>query len=100
MAGHAIAAERGRRPTAAGAVRRSADWVASYLRWAALTDGVSALAAGVLAIELRFVRLDQLPIAYVVLTAALSALWCGAAGLAGGYDARFIRVGPDELRGP
>lgn len=79
-------------------MRRPTHWVVSYLRWAALADALTALAAGLLAIELRFVRVDQLPVAYVLLTAALSVLWCAAVGLAGGYDPRFVGVGPDEFR--
>jgi hypothetical protein len=60
VADHVVAAEHGHRPAAAGAARRSTGWVAFYPRRVALTDGASASAAGILAIEQRSVRLDQL----------------------------------------
>jgi exopolysaccharide biosynthesis polyprenyl glycosylphosphotransferase len=51
-----------------------------------------------LAIEVRFVGQGYLPVSYIAFTVALPALWAGSAALAGGYDARFIGVGPDEFR--
>ena len=39
-----------------------------------------------------------LPVSYIAFTVALPALWAGSVALAGGYEARFIGVGPDEFR--
>jgi exopolysaccharide biosynthesis polyprenyl glycosylphosphotransferase len=72
-------------------------WVAAYLRWAAVTDGVCALVAVVLAAEIRF-GLHGVPLEYVALTSAFPLLWAAALGLAGGYDGRVIGLGSDEFR--
>jgi exopolysaccharide biosynthesis polyprenyl glycosylphosphotransferase len=86
-------AARGR-PTVPG----GATWTASYLRRAAIVDGGSALAAGLLAALLRFGSEGSIPSAYLAITFALPALWCVAVLLAGGYDSRFIGLGSDEFR--
>ena len=70
----------------------------SYLRWAALLDGLCALVAGGLAAEVRFVSQGYLPVSYLVFTIALPVLWCASAALAGGYEARLIGAGSDEFR--
>jgi exopolysaccharide biosynthesis polyprenyl glycosylphosphotransferase len=61
-------------------------------------DGACALAAGALAMAVRFASQDYAPGAYIAFTCALPGLWCGSLALAGGYDARFIGVGSDEFR--
>jgi exopolysaccharide biosynthesis polyprenyl glycosylphosphotransferase len=80
------------------AAQEPAAWTRTYLRRVALTDAVCALLAGLLAIEVRFVGQGYPPISYIAFTVALPALWAGSVALAGGYEARFIGVGPDEFR--
>lgn len=80
------------------AAREPPGWTRTYLHCVALTDAVCALLAGLLAIEVRFVGQGYLPVSYIAFTVALPALWAGSAALAGGYEARFIGVGPDEFR--
>src|SRR6266513_672795 len=79
-----------------GAVR--AVWTSTYLRTAAVLDCVSALAAGLIALEVRFDVQSYLPAEYFAFTVALPFLWLGAIAVAGGYDPRFIGVGSDEFR--
>jgi exopolysaccharide biosynthesis polyprenyl glycosylphosphotransferase len=93
-AGSVVVTERSSRLAA----REPAGWTRTYLRCVALTDAVCALLAGLLAIEVRFVGQGYLPVSYIAFTVALPALWAGSAALAGGYEARFIGVGPDEFR--
>lgn len=93
-AGSVVVTERNSRLGA----REPAGWTRTYLRCVALTDAVCALLAGLLAIEVRFVGQGYLPVSYIAFTVALPALWAGSAALAGGYEARFIGVGPDEFR--
>jgi len=80
------------------AARDPAAWTVAYLRWAALVDGLCALAAGALAFELRFDDPQYRPLVYVIFTALLPVLWVASVALAGGYDARFIGIGSDEFR--
>lgn len=73
-------------------------WMTVYLRLAAFADCVCGLAAGVLAIEIRFAGQSYLPFSYIAFTVAMPVLWCASVGLAGGYESRFIGVGSDEFR--
>jgi exopolysaccharide biosynthesis polyprenyl glycosylphosphotransferase len=73
-------------------------WMGAYLRHAAAADCGCALVAGILASQLRFASHGYLPIGYLTLTCALPVLWWVAVRLAGGYDPRFIGLGPDEFR--
>ena len=73
-------------------------WTSGYRRQALGADSICALAAGLLAFQLRFDAHGRHPALYVLLTVALPVLWMFAVWLAGGYDARFIGVGPDEFR--
>jgi exopolysaccharide biosynthesis polyprenyl glycosylphosphotransferase len=68
--------------------------VSAYLRRAVLADGVCALAAGLLALEIRFGGQGI----YLFFACGLPVLWCVTVAIAGGYDARFIGVGSDEFR--
>jgi exopolysaccharide biosynthesis polyprenyl glycosylphosphotransferase len=70
--------------------------VTGYLRWSAVIDGLCALAAAVLAAEVRF--RGTLPLEYLVLTLAFPLFWSVSVGLAGGYDARIIGLGSEEFR--
>jgi exopolysaccharide biosynthesis polyprenyl glycosylphosphotransferase len=78
--------------------RDSSAWTVGYLRRVAVADGACALAAGLLAFEIRFDVHGHTPPLYLAFTGALPILWCLAVALAGGYDARFIGVGSDEFR--
>ena len=80
------------------AARDSAAWTRAYLWRAAVGDFTCAVAAGVLAIQARFVSQGSQPAGYLVLTGVLPLLWVAAIALAGGYDPRFIGVGSDEFR--
>jgi exopolysaccharide biosynthesis polyprenyl glycosylphosphotransferase len=51
-----------------------------------------------LAVEVRFMGQGYLPVSYIAFTVALPALWAAFVAIAGGYEARFIGVGPDEFR--
>jgi len=97
MAGNTVVTDR-RRTQARLAARESAGWTVAYRRWAAAADSACALAAGLLAFELRFDAQDYHPVVYLIFTALLPLLWVGSVALAGGYDARFIGVGSDEFR--
>ena len=79
------------------AAQNSASWTNTYLRQAVGADAICGLAAGVLAFEIRFDP-GRGAIFYVMLSLVLPVLWLIAVGLAGGYDSRFIGVGPDEFR--
>jgi exopolysaccharide biosynthesis polyprenyl glycosylphosphotransferase len=73
-------------------------WLQSYLRAAGVTDGICALAAGLLALEARFAGWTNRPREYLILTALMPLLWVLSLAVARGYDARFVGVGPDEFR--
>ena len=73
-------------------------WTSNYLLTAAGLDFLSALMAGFLAYEIRFDRQGYLSAEYLLLSATLPFLWTASIALAGGYDSRFIGVGPDEFR--
>jgi exopolysaccharide biosynthesis polyprenyl glycosylphosphotransferase len=80
------------------AAQDPAAWMAAYTRRARLGDFACALAAGLLAFEIRFDSRGQGPAAYLALSLALPLLWLLSVALAGGYDSRFIGVGSDEFR--
>jgi exopolysaccharide biosynthesis polyprenyl glycosylphosphotransferase len=63
-----------------------------------LVDGLCALIAGALAVQLRFASPYYRPTAYLGITLTFPLLWLAAVRLSGGYDARFIGVGSDEFR--
>ena len=87
-------------PAAVHGAPRSADWVGAYIRRTVVTDGTCALAAGLLAFEVRFGfgDLSLQASVYLLLSCALPVLWCAAVAVAGGYDSRFIGLGADEFR--
>ena len=86
-------AERAGRGVGVGAA-----WTSTYLRMAAGLDGVCALVAGLVALEVRFDAQGGVPAEYLAFTVALPLLWLCSVAVAGGYDPRFIGVGPDEFR--
>ena len=80
------------------AAQNSASWTSSYLRQASVADSICALAAGLLAFQLRFDHQTRVSGSYLVLSLGLPLLWVVTMTLAGGYDSRFIGVGSDEFR--
>ncbi|HUZ55961.1 MAG TPA: sugar transferase [Streptosporangiaceae bacterium] len=99
MSGHsAISAAHRHGFDVSTAVLRSASWTASYLRQAGVIDGICGLAAGLLAYRVRFDGAAGHPVAYLLASLALPCAWLATVALAGGYDSRFIGVGPDEFR--
>jgi exopolysaccharide biosynthesis polyprenyl glycosylphosphotransferase len=80
------------------AAQSSASWTSSYLRQALVADGICALAAGLLAFQLRFDSETHISGSYLVISLSLPLLWVVTMALAGGYDSRFIGVGSDEFR--
>jgi exopolysaccharide biosynthesis polyprenyl glycosylphosphotransferase len=78
--------------------RDRATWTSGYLRWAGVVDCGCALAAGLLAFQLRFDGRGHGLTGYLALSLALPLLWMASVALAGGYDSRFIGVGADEYR--
>lgn len=90
--------------TAIGAVQRSltaeqdsASWTKGYIHRAMVVDCVCALAAALLAFNIRFGDHYHAS-AYLALSLSLPLLWVICLSLAGGYDSRFIGVGTDEYR--
>ena len=73
--------------------------MSAYIRRTVFADGACALAAGLLAFEVRFgARDDHQQGAYLLFSCALPLLWCAAVAIAGGYDSRIIGLGSDEFR--
>jgi exopolysaccharide biosynthesis polyprenyl glycosylphosphotransferase len=72
--------------------------MSAYLRTVAVADGVSALAAGLLAWLVRFDHPGPRPVQYLFLTAGLPLLWFLSMALSRGYEARFMTLGSDEFR--
>jgi exopolysaccharide biosynthesis polyprenyl glycosylphosphotransferase len=81
-----------------GAAHELPSWIRRYLRVACAADFGCALAAALLAFLLRFDFNSHAHEAYLAASLTLPALWLVAVAVAGGYDARFIGVGPDEFR--
>lgn len=79
-------------------VSRVTDWASSYIRKLIILDAGCALAAGLLAYEVRFGRENYGDSAYLGLAIGLPVLWRIALELVGAYDGRFIGVGSDEFR--
>ena len=86
------------RPVRGLSVSRVADWATAYVRNLIILDACCALAAGLLAFEVRFGRGKFGGSAYLWLAVGLPVLWRIALELAGAYDVRFIGVGSDEFR--
>jgi exopolysaccharide biosynthesis polyprenyl glycosylphosphotransferase len=80
------------------AAQSSAAWTRTYLWRAAAGDFACGVIAGVIAVQARFVSQGDQPAEYVAFTCALPLIWVVSVTLAGGYDSRFIGVGPDEFR--
>ncbi len=98
MSGSFSTTERASGRRAHGAVVLRSPWTNAYLRTAAVVDGLCALAAGVVALEVRFDSQGYAPSGYFAFTSVLPFLWLASVAIAGGYDPRFIGVGSDEFR--
>src|ERR1700680_4017419 len=96
MSSSAAITGQGRR--AAWAAGAPAGWTRGYLRTVALSDGLCAVVAGLLAFQLRFGSQSYQQAEYLAFTVALPVLWVASIALARGYDPRFIGVGSDEFR--
>jgi exopolysaccharide biosynthesis polyprenyl glycosylphosphotransferase len=96
LTGFSVAAGDRRADQLARPSAQSRSWVSRYQRQAALCDGCWALTVGLLAFVIRGGGTYE-P-AYLALSLFLPVLWLSAVALAGGYDSRFIGVGPDEFR--
>jgi exopolysaccharide biosynthesis polyprenyl glycosylphosphotransferase len=94
----AVGAHQQGRAAARLAAQDPAIWMSGYLRWARIADSACALAAGLLAFQLRFDDRGHAPAAYLAISLSLPFLWLVCVALAGGYDPRFIGVGSDEFR--
>jgi exopolysaccharide biosynthesis polyprenyl glycosylphosphotransferase len=81
-----------------GATPRPAPWTSTYLRDVVITDSACALAAGLLALVVRFDPTTYPPALYIVFTGLMPVLWTASVALAGGYDSRLIGLGSDEFR--
>jgi exopolysaccharide biosynthesis polyprenyl glycosylphosphotransferase len=81
------------KPVPAG---RQAAWTRNYLCWAVIADFGCASVGALSAVVLRFGK--DVTGAYVALSLALPVLWLAALWLSGGYDVRFVGMGPDEYR--
>ena len=79
------------------AARRATSWTGTYLRKVAVTDACCALAAGLVAFEVRFGGQAH-AVAYLWFGLSMPVLWLVVLALAGAYDPRFIGVGTDEFR--
>jgi exopolysaccharide biosynthesis polyprenyl glycosylphosphotransferase len=80
------------------AAQNPAVWTSGYLRQVFAADGLCAVAAGLLALRLRFDGGGTPPSRYLALSLSLPVIWLCIVALAGGYDSRFIGVGTDEFR--
>lgn len=98
MAGQSFATESRVGYHALRAARDSVAWSRAYLWRAATGDFLCAAVAGVLAVQARFFSQGAQPVSYLVFSCVLPLLWAGSVALMGGYDSRFIGVGPDEFR--
>ena len=76
----------------------TAAWTLTYLRKAAAADFFCALAAGLLAYQVRFEEAGDHPTSYLACSLLLPLAWLATVALAGGYDSRFIGLGTDEFR--
>ncbi|HET9894704.1 MAG TPA: sugar transferase [Streptosporangiaceae bacterium] len=99
MSGHAaVTASSRSKLNASLAALAAGSWTARYLRLAGVADASCALAAGLLAFQIRFDDSGHQPGEYLALSLGMPIVWIAAVVLAGAYDPRFIGVGTDEFR--
>ena len=82
---------------AARLAAKPANWQSRYLGRAVFADASCGLIAGLLAYAVRFGS-DRPSGSYLTLSLLLPGVWLLTVAMAGGYDSRFIGVGPDEFR--
>ena len=100
MSGHAAVTTTSSRSklNSSLAALAAGSWTARYLRLAGVADACCALAAGLLAFQIRFDDSGHEPGGYLALSLAMPIVWICTVVLAGAYDPRFIGVGTDEFR--
>lgn len=91
------AAVSAQRSGAAVARHDYVSWLTGYVRATVGTDCCCALAAGLLAFNLRFASHHHASV-YLALSLSLPVIWPIIVALAGGYDPRFVGLGSDEFR--
>ena len=79
--------------------RYSSAWITSFLRTVVAADGVCVLAAGSIALVVRFNNWASVPLEYLIFTVILPVLWWTSVALAHGYEARFIGAGRRSFMG-
>jgi exopolysaccharide biosynthesis polyprenyl glycosylphosphotransferase len=84
--------------TAAAPVHEASDWVDKYVRDVMALDGLAALAAAAIALEVSYHRFMHVPAFYFMLTLSLPLVWVFVVALARGYEGQVIGVGADEFR--
>jgi len=98
MSGSASTSGRRHVASAGAAEAVRVGWTSGYLRVAVAVDGLCALVAGLVALEVRFDGGGSVPAEYLGFAVVLPLLWLGSLGIAGGYDRRLVGVGSDEFR--
>jgi Glycosyl transferase WecG/TagA/CpsF family len=78
---------------------RHSAWITSYLRTVVAADGICAVAAGSIALVVRFNNWASVPLEYLIFTVILPVLWWTSVALAHGYEARFIGAGRRSFMG-
>ncbi len=73
-------------------------WAVRYRLTAAVCDIVGALLAGVTAVVIRFGEVTPYVMPYVMVSAALPAVWAMTLVLSRAYEPRLIGVGAEEFR--
>jgi exopolysaccharide biosynthesis polyprenyl glycosylphosphotransferase len=76
----------------------SVSWLPGYVRLTVGIDCCCALAAGLLAFNLRFANHHHASAVYFALSLSLPVIWLIIVALSGGYDPRFVGLGSDEFR--
>ncbi len=77
--------------------RHSLPWVVRYQGRMVAADASCGMLAAAIALLGRFAG-QPAPFLYLATTAGLPLAWIGWLALAGGYDPRFIGLGPEEFR--
>lgn len=78
--------------------RRTPDWVRRHRAMAVTADTACAALAGVLALFVRFGEVTAYVFPYVVLSAALPAVWVCVVALHRVYEPRLVGLGPEEFQ--
>jgi exopolysaccharide biosynthesis polyprenyl glycosylphosphotransferase len=99
VAGYSLRSDEAIDGLAVRVTQRPVPWETRYLWQTLIADLGCGLAAGLLAFTVRFGDSASARLwIYLVISLVMPVLWVSSVGLAGGYDPRFIGVGPDEFR--